>query len=101
MIYPQNQRPNILTDTKGKDTGNRNDLQTIFLYLQQHTATNTMVSLATGIPQKSICRYKRDLEQNGQLYEVEKRFCKVTGKRAWYLTTNPRLFPETIKIQSQ
>lgn len=66
--------------------------QTIFLYLQNRTATASMVSKATGIPQKNICRFKRDLEKKGLLYEVEKKLCKLTGFRAWYLTTNPDLF---------
>jgi hypothetical protein len=60
-----------------------------------------MVSFATGIPQKNITRYKRDLEKAGKLFEVEKKLCKQTGFRAWYLTTNPDLFPtidEPLKI---
>ena len=62
--------------------------KTIFHYLQKHTATASMVSAATGIPQKNICRYKRDLEEAGYLKEVEKKLCKQTGFKAWYLTTN-------------
>jgi hypothetical protein len=67
-------------------------LKTIFHYLQNHTATASMVSKATGIPQKCICRYKRDLEQSGLLNEVVKKRCKLTGFKAWYLTTNTNLF---------
>ena len=65
--------------------------RTIFHYLQKHTATASMVAEATGIKQKNITRYKRDLEQRGLLYEVEKKLCKVTGFKAWYLTTNKNL----------
>ncbi|MDI5897017.1 hypothetical protein, partial [Flavobacterium yafengii] len=39
-----------------------NQEKTIFHYLKNHTATASMVSKSTGIPQKCICRYKRDLE---------------------------------------
>ncbi|MGO3812986.1 hypothetical protein [Mesonia sp.] len=67
-------------------------LKTIFHYLQNHTATASMIAMATDIPQKSICRYKRSLEKEGLLYEVEKKLCKATNFRAWYLTTNPELF---------
>lgn len=63
--------------------------QTIFQYLQGHTATASMVSFATGIPQKNICRFKRDLEKEGLLWETEKKLCKQTGFKAWYLTTDP------------
>lgn len=71
--------------------------ETIFHYLQNHTATASIVSKATGIPQKNICRFKRDLEKEGILYEVEKKHCELTGFKAWYLTTNPDLSPNQLK----
>ena len=71
-----------------KDTEYRGQLKTIFHYLQDNVATASMVSAATGIPQKNICRYKRDLEKAGRLWEIEKRFCNHTGFKVWYLTTN-------------
>jgi hypothetical protein len=64
-------------------------LKAIFNYLQNHVATATMVSEVTRVPQKSICRYKRDLELKGLVYEVEKKPCKITGFSAWYLSANP------------
>lgn len=78
---------------RDKDNAFYNQLKTIFQYLQSHIATSSMVSAATGIPQKNICRYKRDLEKAGALWEVEKKTCKKTGFKAWYLTTNPDLIP--------
>ena len=87
--------PVNLSKQQSKDTNPKNQEKTIFQYLQNHTATASMVSKATGIPQKCICRYKRDLEQRGLLYEVERKLCKLTGFRAWYLTTNPDLFPKS------
>jgi hypothetical protein len=69
--------------------------RTVFEYLKQHTATASMVAKATKVPQKSICRYKRHYEKLGLLYEVEKKLCKITGFRAWYLTTNTDLFPKS------
>lgn len=75
-------------------------LKTIFHYLKTHTATATMTAEATGIPQKSICRYKRDLEKKGLLYEVEKKLCKATNFRAWYLTTNTELFPKVEPLKA-
>ncbi len=53
-----------------------------------------MIADATGIYQKNICRYKRDLEKAGRLWEIEKRTCKKTGFRAWYLTTDPAKAPK-------
>lgn len=74
-------------------TSNFNQLQTIFQYLQQNVATASMIADATGIYQKNICRYKRDLEKAGLLWEVEKTTCKKTGFKAWYLTTDANKAP--------
>lgn len=81
---------------KRQDEGNTpyTQLQTIFHYLQEHIATASMVSDATGIYQKNICRYKRDLEKEKILWEIEKKPCKKTGFKAWYLTTNPDEAPK-------
>ena len=82
-----------ITKTKISDKDFRTQLKTIFQYLQEHTATASMVSAVTGVPQKNITRYKRDLEKAGQLWEVEKSLCKQTGFKAFYLTTNPDKAP--------
>jgi hypothetical protein len=74
-----------------KDKHSRKEKKTIFLYLQNHVATASMISNATDIPLKNICRYKRDLEHAGELWEVAKKLCRVTGHKAWYLTTNIKL----------
>jgi hypothetical protein len=80
---------------KGQDKNKqfRTQLQTIFEYLHEHIATASMVTDATGVPQKNITRYKRDLEKAGRLWEIEKKLCKKTGFRAWYLTTDPSKAP--------
>jgi len=72
-----------------KNTHFESQEKTIFQYLQTRIATAAMISEATGIPHKNICRYKRDLEKAGKLWEVEKKICEQTGFKAWYLTTNP------------
>ena len=73
--------------------------QTIFQYLLTHIATACMIAAATGIPQKNICRYKRDLEKAGKLWELEKKLCKQTGFRAWYLSANPNNAPFNSQIK--
>jgi len=75
---------------QSKDNSHTTQLITIFQYLKNHIATASMVSESTGVKQKNICRYKADLQKRGQLWEVEKKTCKVTGFKAWYLTTNPQ-----------
>jgi hypothetical protein len=73
---------------QSKDKVLKKQIKTIFQYLENNTATNTMVSHNTGVSQKNICRFKRDLEKQGLLIEVEKKLCKITGFSAWYLSTN-------------
>ena len=86
-------------NSQGKYKHFNSQLKTIFEYLKQNTATASMVTEATGIPQKCICRHKRDLEKQGLLYEVIKTYCKETGFKAWYLTTNPNLFPKSNQLK--
>lgn len=95
-----NHRPDdVISNKPSKYTLSTTQLKTIFHYLQNHTATASMTAEATGIPQKSICRYKRDLEKRGLLCEVRKGFCELTKFRAWYLTTNPDLFPKSNQLK--
>ncbi len=76
----------------------KTQLQTIFEYLQNHVATASMVADATGVPQKNLCRYKRDLERVGQLAEVKKGACQLTGFKAWYITTDKSKFPQPVQL---
>ncbi|HRP60489.1 MAG TPA: hypothetical protein PK833_09445, partial [Vicingus sp.] len=98
MIQALNTSNNSL-NKQSKDNDFKTQLKTIFEYLQEHIATASMVSDATGIPQKNICRFKRDLELAGRLWEIEKKLCKKTGFRAWYITTNPELKPTKVLTQ--
>jgi hypothetical protein len=80
---------------RAKDTTHLTQLQTIFTYLKKHAATASMVTEATGVKQKCITRYKRDLEKAGRLWEVRKAPCKQTGFKAWYLTTDETKAPKS------
>jgi hypothetical protein len=88
-----------LDKEQGKGTERANQIKTIFQYLETHIATASMVSKATGVPQKNICRYKRDLEKAGALAEIKREDCKLTGFKAWYLTTNEKLFPQRQQLK--
>ncbi len=78
---------------KGKTSTRITQIKTIFDFLQHEVATASMVTAATGVPQKCITRYKRDLEKSGRLWEVKRTYCKETGFMAWYLTTDPGKAP--------
>lgn len=84
-----NNYSNPFDKSQNKDTKRLTQEQTIFQYLLEFNSTASMVADATGVPQKNICRYKRDLEKIGRVWELEKKYCKKTGFLAWYLTTNP------------
>lgn len=71
-----------------------NEIQITFDYLQEHTASATMTTVATGIPQKHLTRYKRRLQKMGLLWIVAIQKCKVTGRYVQYLTTNPQAIPK-------
>ena len=85
--------PSYSFTLQSKDTQFNNELKTIFAYLKENVCTASMLAEVTGIKQKNICRYKRDLEQQGLLKELFKTKCKTTGFKAWYITTNPDLIP--------
>jgi len=70
----------------------------MFQFLKYNTATASMVSEATGIPQKNVCRYKRELEKSGRLFQVIKMNCQKTGFPAWFLSTNPSKSPLTNQL---
>jgi len=82
-------------NSQSKDNQFKNEIRTIFEYLENNVCTASMLSDATGIKQKNICRYKRDLEKAGQLCELYKTYFKTTGFKAWYISANPKLFPKS------
>lgn len=93
MESNQRTAPNFLHKRQGKDNDFKSQLKTIFQYLQKHVATASMVSAATGIPQKNICRFKRDLEKAGRLCEIEKKLCKKNRLQSVVLNHQPRIVP--------
>ena len=85
--------------SQSKSKSHQTQKQTIFEYLSKHIATASMVTAATGVPQKCITRYKRDLEKTGQLWEMFKKGCQETGFKAWYLTTDPDKAPKQSQLK--
>lgn len=94
MKKEQPHSPGTTLITQYKDTSHQTQLKTIFAFWQNNIATASMVSNATGIPQKCITRYKRDLENKGLLWEIEKKDCLFTGYKAWYITCDPSKAPK-------
>ncbi len=89
----QSKLPSHLGEFQGKDTHEAQE-KIVFDYLLLHVASASMVTDATGVPQKCITRYKRNYEKDGRLVQLKKDRCKITGRKVWYLTTNKNLFPK-------
>jgi len=85
--------------SQGKDTHFLSKKTIFFDYLQHHTATASMVTDATGIVQKNICRFKRDYEKMNLLWEVDYKPCDITGCMASWLSTNPDIVPNIFDTQ--
>jgi hypothetical protein len=66
-------------------------IEAIVQYLNKNIATGSMTTEKTGVPQKCFTRHKRALEKRGLLWVVRKGYCKVTNRRAQYVTTNRQL----------
>lgn len=84
---------NCTPQSQNKDSKRQAQIKTIFAFLQNNVATASMIAEATGIPQKCITRYKRDLELSNRLWEVNQGYCQLTGHLAYYLTTDPSKAP--------
>ena len=84
-----------LTVRQSKDNTHEAQEKIVFDYLLLHVASASMVTDATGVPQKNITRYKRNFEDAGRLQQIKKDRCKITGRYVWYLTTNKDLFLKT------
>lgn len=76
----------ILSIIPSKGIVKQTQMNTVSAYLEDHIATASMVSKATGIPRSSIYAYKRRIDKSGRLFKVEKSSCQQTGYKAWYLT---------------
>lgn len=64
-----------------------------YQYLKDHVATGSMVCDALGIPHKNFTWFKWDYEKANRLWEVVQKRCQKTGRKAWYLTTDPEKAP--------
>jgi Mn-dependent DtxR family transcriptional regulator len=85
-----------MTDHKNEGAYNSskdNEILMVYEYLQNNTATATMVAVDLNIYRPSLCRYKRRLERQGLLAETRKDYCAITRRKASYLTTNSSLMP--------
>lgn len=84
-----------LTVRQGKDNTHEAQEKIVFEYLLCHVASASMVTLATGVPQKCVTRYKRNYEQAGRLQQIKRDRCQITGRTVWYISTNKDLFSKT------
>jgi hypothetical protein len=60
-------------------------------YLQEYNATAGEVAARLGIYRPNVCRFKRQLEEEGLLIELGKTKCSITHFPASVLTCDPEL----------
>jgi hypothetical protein len=63
-------------------------------FLQNRYATAAEVSTALNIWRPNMCRHKRQLEAAGQLIEVGKGICPITGFKAALLSCNENIIQQ-------
>jgi len=81
-----------------KDTKHLNDAQRIFNYFAANTDTRLGAFLATGILEKSICRYVDDFIRNGHAQVVRLGRSPQSGIRdVQFISCNPALFKKQVK----
>lgn len=74
-----------------KDTNFQTQKRKYLALLRKKSVTNTMASEILNIPQKNLCRFKRELEDKGMLAVICIQKCRITGEKAQYLTADPFL----------
>ena len=87
------------TGNTSTDQEHATQMRIYFNYLKHNVASNSMVTVATGIAQKCLTRYKRFFEKQNLLCQVYKKRCEITGRIVWYLTTNPELFRKSNQLE--
>ena len=84
-------------NSNGKDNKFSSQLKAVQTYLLINVSTSAMTAGALGIRVPNVCRHKRSLQLSGLLVVVRKGYCKETGYRAEYLSTNPELIKQSKK----
>lgn len=62
--------------------------QAVVKYFGTHTTTMYKCEKDTGISRPNICRYITELEQTGGITRLEKDICPISGRKAYYFTSN-------------
>jgi len=76
-----------------------NELKSFSEFLKSNIATATQAAVYLNIYRPNACRYKRQLEKAGHLFEVKKGICPITKFPASFLTTNRDLLPAKPQLE--
>lgn len=75
-----------------KDSDSLPQTSIVFRAFQKAPKTMLMVSAETGILRANICRYVANWCQENKIRVVKTGLCKISNRRANYLSTNPMNF---------
>ena len=90
-----NTSSNSLLSSNDKDNKFLTQLKVVREYLRTNEASRFMVAVNTGITIQNVCRHVKTLFDNNSIVVIRKDKCKISGKQAEFLTTDPAKFPKT------
>lgn len=67
-------------------------MQRFYHFLMTVATSCSHAAAMLQIPQKTLCRRKRELEKSGVLMVIGIIRCPITGRMVQKITTNPELF---------
>lgn len=70
----------------------------VFAAFKKKPSTMLMVAKTNGIDRANICRYVAIWYKQGKIQLLKYGYCKVSKRRAGYLTTNQALFNQTLPL---
>ncbi len=80
------------------DNSHRAQRERFFEFLKEKPVSCSMAEAETGIHQKCLTRYKRQLESANRLWVAFEAKCKITGRLVQYITTNPEFNPSNNQL---
>lgn len=85
---------------RSKDSNSGTQMQIVFRSFFEFPKTMYQVEKETGVCRPNICRYVCEWEKHGNIQELHKGKCPVSGYTAGFYSTNKKLFKKEEKQRS-
>jgi hypothetical protein len=70
-------------------------------YFSTRIATAKMAETELGIPEHRVTTYKTKLLKSGELVNISKARCLLSGRSVWWFTTSPELIKKNTKSKQK